>query len=143
MSQNPWGTTCWDGKISKTLSGFHLTPRGAKTFSSALRHSSLKVFALPSPIQPSEKPPSGHHLYLSLDPKFDGEHDFEGLLLCGDGLGRRIYESSRAWIRCLRLVTDLRPVPECGREQPDGSPYLSLPRPKIRRKTRFWRSQCL
>ena len=73
-------------------------------------HCALKVFALPSPIQPSEKPPSGHHLYLSLDPKFDGEHDFEGLTLCGDGLGRRIYESSRAWIRCLRLVTDLRPV---------------------------------
>ena len=85
-----------------------LTPR--PPLSSALRHSSLKVFALPSPIQPSEKPPSGHHLYLSLDPKFDGEHDFEGLILCGDGLGRRIYESSRAWIRCLRLVTDLRPV---------------------------------
>ena len=73
-------------------------------------HSAKKVFALPSPIQPSEKPPSGHHLYLSLDPEFDGEHDFEGLILCGDGLGRRIYESSRAWIRCLRLVTDLRPV---------------------------------
>ena len=75
-----------------------------------LLHSSLKVFALPSPIQPSEKPPSGHHLYLSLDPEFDGENDFEGLILCGDGLGRRIYESSRAWIRWLRLVTDLRPV---------------------------------
>ena len=105
MSQNPWGTTFWGGKISKTLSGFHLTP-----LSSTLRHSSLKVFALPSPIQPSEKPPSGHHLYLSLDPKFDGENDFEGLILCGDGLGRRIYESSRAWIRWLRLVTDLRPV---------------------------------
>ena len=73
-------------------------------------HSAKKVFALPSPIQPSEKPPSGHHLYLSLDPKFDGENDFEGLILCGDGLGRRIYESSRAWIRWLRLVTDLRPV---------------------------------
>ena len=68
------------------------------------------VSSLPSPIQPSENPHSGHHLYLSLDPKFDGEHDFEGLILCGDGLGRRIYESSRAWIRCLRLVTDLRPV---------------------------------
>ena len=76
----------------------------------ATLHSAKKVFALPSPIQPSEKPPSGHHLYLSLDPKFDGENDFEGLILCGDGLGRRIYESSRAWIRCLRLVTDLRPV---------------------------------
>ena len=73
-------------------------------------HSAKKVFALPSPIQPSEKPPSGHHLYLSLDPKFDGENDFEGLILCGDGLGRRIYEYSRALIRWLRLVTDLRPV---------------------------------
>ena len=54
-------------------------------------HSAKKVFALPSPIRPSEKPPSGHHLYLSLDPEFDGENDFEGLILCGDGLGRRIY----------------------------------------------------
>ena len=47
---------------------------------------------------------------VATSPEFDGENDFEGLILCGDGLGRRIYESSRAWIRWLRLVIDLRPV---------------------------------
>ena len=73
-------------------------------------HSAEKVFALPSPIQPSEKPSSGHHLYLSLDPKFDGENDFEGLILCGQG--RRIYESSRAcgFAGFGSSHTDLRPV---------------------------------
>ena len=34
-------------------------------------HSALKVFALPSPIEPVEERPSGHHVYLSLDPEFD------------------------------------------------------------------------
>ena len=29
------------------------------------------------------------------------------------------------------------PTPECGREQPDGSPYLWPPRPRIRRRSRF------
>ena len=41
MSQKPWGTTFWGGNISKTLttrsSGFHLTPRAAKTFKAECR----------------------------------------------------------------------------------------------------------